>query len=255
MGLSLAALGELDAASENLAAATRSAPADTAVAVDLGRVYLRAGRPQDVLALLGDLADLPDALYLVGQAQQALGRPEAKQTLQRFQVLQRRDKATREAETRAMVEVGAGVDSWGSGDVEAAAMHFERALIERPGWTTARSYLAAARFESGQVETAVDLATALLESDASNAQALMVLGRARLSSSNAGSSNAEGLALLGRAASLYPYRTVCLLTLAQAYVDLGRNSEAVPLIDRAARIEPDHPWVAELRRRLGPGAS
>ena len=249
LGLSLAALGETETAAEMLVEATRLAPADTSLAVDLGRLYLRAGQPESALALLRELADVPDALYVIGQAQQALGRPEARATLEQFQAIQARAQAAEEAEARAMVEVGAGVDSWGNGDIAAATTHFERALIERPGWATARSYLAAARLESGQTDAAIDLATALLVSDESNAQDLMVLGRARLSSSIA-----EGLALLERAANLYPYRAVCLLTLAQAYIDTGRSPEASSLVERAARIEPDNPWVAELRRFLELGA-
>ena len=248
LGLSLAALGEIENAAEMLAEAARLAPADTSLAVDLGRVYLRAGQPANVLTLLRGLNHVPDALYVIGQAQQALGRPEARATLEQFQAIQARAQATGEAESRAMVEVGAGVESWDNGDIKSATSHFERALIERPGWATARSYLAAARLESGQTDAAIELATALLASDESNAQALMVLGRARLSSSIA-----EGLALLERAANLYPYRAVCLLTLAQAYLDRGRNSEASSLVERAARIEPDNPWVAELRRHLKPG--
>ena len=249
MGLSLAALGDLDASVEHLASAARLAPTNPDLAVDLARVQLRAGRPTEVLTLLGRFNDEPDALYLFGQAQQALGRPEAKATLERFQALQARAKVAREAEARAMVEVGAGVERWDAGDIGSAAGHFERALLERPGWATALSYLAAARLESGETDTAIELATTLLASNESNAQALMVLGRARLSLSDA-----TGLALLERAAKLYPYRTICLLTLAQAYVDLGRDSDAAPFVDRAARIEPDHPWVAELRHYLEPGA-
>ncbi|HJO05206.1 MAG TPA: tetratricopeptide repeat protein [Acidobacteriota bacterium] len=249
MGLALAALGELDDAARHLAAAVRVAPAETSLAVDLGRVYLRANRTDDVIALLGELTDLPDALFLLGQAQQALGRPEARATLERFQALQARTKAAQEAEARAMVEVATGIESWNGGDVQSAAEHFERALSERPGWATARSYLAAARLESGQTEAAIELATALLATDQGNAQALMVLGRARLRESIP-----EGLAFLERAASLYPYRAVCLLTLAQAYVDAGRGSDATSLVERAAAIEPDSPWVDELRRHLKLGA-
>ena len=249
MGLSLAALDELDDAGEHLAAAIHVVPSNVALAVELGRVYLRAGRPADVIMLLRELADLPDALFLLGQAQQALGQPEARDTLERFQALQANTKAIREAEARAMVEVGTGIDSWNRGNIESATAHFERALIERPGWTTAQSYLAAARLEAGHTDAAIDLATALLATDESNAQALMVLGQARLNSSTS-----EGLKFLEHAASLYPYRTVCLLTLAQAYVDTGHSSEAVSLVERAARIEPDNPWVQELRIHLKLGS-
>ena len=156
------------------------------------------------------------------------------------------EQVNREAGERAMAEVNQGIARWGEGNLVAAAAYFERALAERPGWPPALSYLAAARLEAGQLDDAVTIAEELLAADPGNSQALMVLGRARLASDPA-----EGLRLLESAVGMYPYRVVCLLTLAEAYLQSGQPDPVPALLDRAVEIEPGNPWVADLRQRLG----
>lgn len=248
-GLTLAASGDLEASALALSHALRNAPAATDVAADLANVYLRAERPNDALAVLeayGGSDDL-DLVYLLGRAQRALGRPEADATLRRHQQLQSRVQAKREADTRAMVEVNTGIELWGENDLAGAGHAFERALSHRPMWPTARAYLAAAQLEMGDIRGAAELATSILESEPRNAQALMVLGRARVATSPA-----AGFELLERAVALYPYRVVCLLTLADAYLAGGRRHEAMDLVRRAGEVEPSSAWVVALRRRLEP---
>lgn len=247
LGLALAAREELAEAAGVLALATTLAPHDPAIAGDLAGVLLRSGRATEALQALAPFAatDDPALVYLVGQAQGELGMPEARATLGRFAELQRRRKEIEEEGARAMAEVGSGLSSWESGDLDAAAAHFQRALAERPGWPPALAYLAAARLESGQVSAAVELAETVLETDPENAQALMVLGRAKLPVSPA-----EGLVLLERAVERYPFRVVCLLTLAEAYADTERYAGAEALLERAASVEPENPWLAALRARL-----
>ena len=60
----------------------------------------------------------------------------------------------------------------------------------------------------------------------------------------------EGLAFLQRAVERYPFRVVCLLSLAEAYVESGQRQEAEALLERAAQVEPHNPWIAEIRARL-----
>lgn len=244
LGLALAAREELTEAVDVLARAAALAPNNAGFAVDLAGVLLRAGRPSEALRILApfDERDDPDVLYLVGRAQGDLGLPAARETLRWFQELKRRQKDETEASARAMAEVSQGILSWAAGDLEAAARDFERALAERPGWPTALSYLAAARLESGEVRAAINLAEEVLEVDPDNAQALVVLGRARMRTAPA-----EGLVLLERAVQRYPFRVVCLLSLAEAYAETGRHADAEALLARAARVEPENPWIVEIR--------
>ena len=144
-----------------------------------------------------------------------------------------------------MVEVHAGVEAWGAGELGAAAPHFEAAAGSVPGWTPAGAYLAAAVFELGDVNRAVSIATEILRGEPRNAQALMVLGRARMLSAPG-----EGLELLEKAVELYPFRPVCLLTLGEAYATLGRQAEALALAEQAGDIDPDNTWARQLRDRL-----
>lgn len=245
-GLALAALDDLTGAADALERVLRQEPGNGEVVAELARIYLSAGlaaRVEDLLDRYGAEQD-PNLLYVRAQAQRALGDPAASETLRRYRELMAREREEEEAVARALAEVRAGIVVWEEGDVAAAAAHFQRALKERAGWPLARSYLAAAYLAQGRTEAAEKIAESLLRAEPDNAQALMVLGRARLATAPG-----DALVLLERAVRLYPYRAVCLLTLAEAYLQLGRALDAESLLDRAEQIVPGDRWLTELRGR------
>ena len=111
MGLSLAVLGQLDEAAGALEHAHQQQPANIDIVADLATVLLRAKRPNDVLDLLAsfDTESNSELLFRLGQAQRALGLPEAGDTMRRFQEMGAVEQVNREAGERAMAEVNQGI--------------------------------------------------------------------------------------------------------------------------------------------------
>lgn len=242
-----AALGDPEGAAEALERALALGPPDVQLVAELARVYLQAGRAAEAVDLLrrSGIDRDADLLYLLARAERAVGDPAAEETLRRYREEAERDRAREAAAARSLAEVRAGVVAWQRGAVDSAATHFEAALEIRPRSSIALAYLATARLAQGRSEEAVRLGDRLLAAEPDNAQALMVLGRARMETSPA-----EGLAFLERAVRRYPFRAVCLLTLAEAYAQLGRAADARTLLDRAEQVAPGDPWIDEIRGRL-----
>lgn len=254
LGMALAARGRPAAAVPWLRRAARGSPDDVGLAEDLAMVQLRAGDAAGAATFLErslrEHPDAPELLYLLARAQREIGDPDAETTMRRFEERQAEARARRSAGERAMAEVREGVERWGEGRLDEAAARFRAALEERPGWIPAKGYLAAALLELGRVEEARALAGEIRETDPDNAQALLVLGRSALEEDPR-----RAVELLEEAVALYPYRVVCLLSLAEAYLARGRREDAGRLLDRAEGVEPDNAWLQALLSRVrSPGS-
>lgn len=156
-------------------------PGLTSARRNLAFLHARHGRFDRARAQLMRLAELAaddyEAQGLLAYCELRLGRPEAA-TARATYVLERDPGA-------AAARVVRGVARARRGDVDGAINDLEIAALDPSVGRDARTRLAAVRLVNGEVETALTIASALVDEDGSDAAARLVLASAELAAGHA----------------------------------------------------------------------
>ncbi len=273
--------GDLDQADVAFSEVAEIDPAWPGLALERGLVFEARGASDRAVeaytVALEDRPEDPDLLLRLGAAQVADGRlDEAEDTLHRVQ-------ASRP--NSAEVEHFMGRVSLARGNLPVAMNHFGRSIALDPSKGEFHLYVAWAALEMGNLGRAMEEVNEALRLDPSLGDAYWIRGRVRLR----GGAVDDALEDLERALQLKPSRYEAYAAIAECYdgqrrlsdaieaykralehdnskgqwwyrlgrlqLDLGRRSQAIPSLERAALIGDalgDPPsWLADAHRLLG----
>jgi len=246
LGLAYERLKELDSAAGAFEHALQLQPASAEVLYHLGLVYSRQGQGEKALALLSKTQDLeaqkPEVALLLGE--ECLKQrffPEAVEAFQQYLTQKPQDVKVR----RPLGLAYSGLRNW----IEAVDQ-LSRYLAARP--RDAHAYLerAAAWKQLGHVaEAEKDLQQSLML-DPSSTEALLAAGTLELERKNF----QRAARFFRRALARNPHQVDALYGLGRAYLELGKISESVPLLEKvtAASTRPDmHFALVSAYRQVG----
>jgi tetratricopeptide (TPR) repeat protein len=201
----------------------------------------RDGRHSEAITLLLELRDADELgdvdLLRLAHLQTLEGQhQEAFQTLERIQRERPDDVDAKVVEAEILLT---------KGDEVLAAKLMDRLLEEQPGLTAARVLRARYFLQSGYAEYAEQDLAQVQGEDASKPE--FILLKARVLSSLERHADAE--ALLADAVSKYPQNAELLGRLAETKLLLGRQPEALSLVERALKVQPDSARAFYVRAR------
>jgi tetratricopeptide (TPR) repeat protein len=222
--------GEIEAAEEQMAAAQSLAPDDAALAVDMGRLYLRAGKSMRALAPLESAAlksptDAAARAWL-GLAYLESGEPEAARG--ELEAAARLNASLPEA------HLGLALLSIGRGDGSRAREEVGEYLRLSEGAGTGPALLSRVYRELGEVPRAIGAGRLAVAQGAVEPNAWLALGLALGEGSTR--ERAEGGLCLERAVQLAPRSPGAHVGLGRAYLRQLRYADAASEFDRGASL-------------------